>query len=366
MNFINILKYKIKKNKSQYIKIFAKVLNTGIFINGNFTKKLEKNIQKFLSIKYCITCANGTDALEIAFKSLNLKSSDKVYIAANAGMYSATSLNNLNITPRYFDICLNNYGPTIDIIKKLKSKPKAIVITHMYGKINKDIVKISKYCKKNNILLIEDCAQAIGASLGKRRAGTFGDAATFSFFPTKNLFGFGDGGAVVFKSKKFFTIAKMIKQYGWKKKYDVSINRGQNSRMDEVNAAIINFNLLSLESDNLKRLKIALMYSATINHSQITVPTVFFNKLCNYHLFIIYVKKNREKLIKYLIKNKIFSQIHYPIPDHKQKINLKKYKNLTLPNTEKLSRQVLSLPCYPDLKKKEVIKISQILNSWKS
>jgi dTDP-4-amino-4,6-dideoxygalactose transaminase len=364
MNFINTLKYKIKKNKSKYIYIFTKVLNTGIFINGNFTKKLEKNLQNYLNTKYCITCANGTDALEIAFKSLSLKSGDKVFIAANAGMYSATSLNNLNITPQYFDICMDNYEPTIDIIKSIKSKPKAIVITHLYGRINKDIIKISNYCRKNAILLIEDCAQAIGTSLEKKKAGTFGDAATFSFYPTKNLFGLGDGGAVTFKLKKNFIFAKMLKQYGWKKKYDVCVIRGQNSRIDEINAEIINFNLLSLDSDNKKRIDIALTYASCINHKYIYVPKILTNNECNYHLFIILVKRNRNKLINYLRQNKIFPEVHYPIPDHKQRINMKKYKNLKLPNTELLSHQVLSLPCHPNLAKKQVKKISMIINKW--
>lgn len=364
MIFVNDLKYKIKKNKSEYVNIFTKVLNTGIFINGNFTKKLEKNIQNYLKAKYCVSCANGTDALEIAFKSLDLKSGDKIFISANAGMYSATSLNNLNIKPQYFDISMDNYGPTIDIIKNIKSKPKAIVVTHLYGRINKDIIKISKYCKKNGILLIEDCAQAIGTSIGKKKAGTFGDAATFSFYPTKNLFGFGDGGAVVFKSKKNFIIAKMIKQYGWKKKYDVVINQGKNSRIDEINAEIINYNLLSLDSDNKKRHDIASIYALYLNHKYISVPKILTIKECNYHLFVILVRRNRSKLISYLKKKNIFSEVHYPIPDHKQKINIKKYENLKLPKTELFSKQVLSLPCHPNLSKRQVIKISKIINDW--
>jgi len=238
------------------------------------------------------------------------------------------------------------------------------VITHLYGRINKDIDKISEYCKKNKILLIEDCAQAIGTSLNEKKAGTFGDAATFSFYPTKNLFGFGDGGLVVFKSKKNLTIAKMIKQYGWKKKYDVVVNGGQNSRIDEINAEIINFNLLSLDSDNKKRNDIALTYSSHISHKYIDVPKLLTNNECNYHLFIILVKRNRKKLINYLKQNKIFSEVHYPIPDHKQRINIKKYKNLKLPKSELLANQVLSLPCHPNLEKKQVKKISKIINKW--
>lgn len=150
MIFTNNLIPQIKKNKLKYIKLFDKVISSGILLNGKSTLNLEKNLNKYLKTKYCLTCANGTDALEIAFKSLDLQSNDKVFIAANAGMYSATSLNQIKIKAKYYDINKEIYGPSFEIIKNLKIIPKALVVTHLYGKINPDINKISLYCKKKN------------------------------------------------------------------------------------------------------------------------------------------------------------------------------------------------------------------------
>jgi dTDP-3-amino-2,3,6-trideoxy-4-keto-D-glucose/dTDP-3-amino-3,4,6-trideoxy-alpha-D-glucose/dTDP-2,6-dideoxy-D-kanosamine transaminase len=365
MILTNNLNFKIQKRKKKYVDFFKQVLNSGILINGKFTKKFENNFKNYLKAKYCIACGNGTDALEIAFKSLRLSKTDTVYIAANSGMYSAISLRQLGINPHYYDLSDETYSPTIQIIKSLTKKPKAIVITHLYGKINLDIIKISQYCKKNKIFLIEDCAQAVGTSIKNQKVGTFGDVATFSFFPTKNLSGIGDGGAVVFKSKKNYELAKKLREYGWGRKYEVTVNNGQNSRIDEVNSAIINFNLHFLKKDNLSRYQIAKTYTSLIKNEKIYAPKILPLNFCNYHLFVIFVRKKRNKLIKFLKKNKIFTQIHYPIPDHKQKINLLKYKNLKLPITEKLSKQILTLPCYPELSISEVIRISKIINSWR-
>lgn len=365
MIYINNLNAKVTKNKKKYLSIINEVFNSGMFTNGKHTNQFETNLKNYLDARHCLSCANGTDALEITFKALGLKRGDHVFIAANSGMYSSVSLMQIGITPSFFDIDKYNYGPSIKEIRKLPKKTKAIVITHLYGKCNEDIFKIKKFCEERKIILIEDCAQAIGAKLNNKFAGTFGKASTFSFFPTKNLGAFGDAGAIIFKNKKTYEKAKMIKQYGWKQKYEVALPRGQNSRMDEIQAALLNYELKNLDHYNNIRLKIAKIYKKNINNKKIFVPKIHNNSLCNYHLFVIFVK-NRNSLIKFLKKNEIIAQVHYPIPDFKQKIFSKKIQNLNLKNSIETSKEVLSLPCYPELKFKDVIKITKIINSWKA
>lgn len=365
MFYTNNLSPKVIKNEKKYLSIIKKILKKSIFINGNETYTFENNLKKYLKINYCLSCANGTDALEIAFKALGLKKGDKVFIAGNAGMYSAISLMQIGIAPNFFEIDKHNYGPLIQNINNLPKKTKAIVITHLYGKINKDIIKIKNFCLKNNILLIEDCAQAIGTKINDKKAGTFGDVATFSFFPTKNLGALGDGGAIIFKNKKIYQKAKMIKQYGWKKKYFVKISQGQNSRLDEMQAAILSFELQNLEKNNKKRIAIAQTYKGNIKNKNVFVPEIKKDFSNNYHLFVVFVK-NRKSLIDYLRKKKIYTQIHYPIPDFQQTIFPRKIRSLKLNTTIEISKEILSLPCYPELKKKDVIYISKIINSWKN
>ena len=261
------------------------------------------------------------------------------------------------------DIDSNYHETSLENIKDFYDKNvSVIIITHLYGYANRDILKIKKFCKKKNVFLIEDCAQAVGVRVNGRHVGSYGDIATYSFYPTKNLGALGDGGAITCQSKKYFKKLMSLRQLGWKKKYFVDCKGGINSRLDEIQAAILNKKLQSIDKINSEKIKIARFYIENIKNKKI-----FINKRLDHyngHLFVIQTN-SRNKLINYLKKNKIFSEVHYPILDYKQKIISKKFKHLSLKNTENLSTKILSLPIYYGMTKKDLISITRILNLWK-
>lgn len=360
----NNFHYFIKLNKKNLIKSFSKVLQSGNYIMSKEVIKFEKKFSNYLNVNYCVSLANGTDSLEIALRSCGIKKNYLVATAANAGMYTTTALLSIGAKPFFIDVDLNthsiNYKEACIAISK---KVKAIVVTHLYGLANPDIKKIAQVCKKNKIFLIEDCAQAHGAKIGKDFVGSFGDVATFSFYPTKNLGTLGDGGAIVTNTNRIAKTALKLRQYGWSEKYKVSIDGGRNSRLDEIQASFLSNLLLNLDSLNEKRREIANFYSKMIKNKNIITPNQQGDNHVG-HLFVIRTKK-RNSLIKWLYNFGIDSAIHYPIPDYKQPILKKKYSKINLVNTANLSKEVLSIPCNPYLKDKEINKIVKVLNTWK-
>ena len=361
---INDFKIFLKLNKRSFVKSFSKVLQSGNYILSKEVKKFEIKFSNYLKVNYCVSLANGKDALEIALRSCGIKKNHLVITAANAGMYTTTALLSIGAKPFFVDVDLNTNSITYkEVCNAISKGAKAIVVTHLYGLANPDIEKIAQVCKKNKIFLIEDCAQAHGAKIEKNFVGSFGDVATFSFYPTKNLGALGDGGAIVTNKNSIAKTAFKLRQYGWSEKYKVSIHGGRNSRLDEIQASFLCNLLLNLDKLNEKRRKIANLYSRMIKNKNIITPNQQGN---NYvaHLYAIRTKK-RNSLIKWLCKSGIESAIHYPIPDHKQPILKKKYSKINLVNTTNLSREVLSIPCNPYLKDKEINKIVKALNTWK-
>lgn len=360
---LNDLSFLSKKYQKIYINSFKKVLKVGSFVLGNEVRSFEKNFSTFTNSKYCVTCANGTDALYLSLKSLNIKKNQKILLSANAGFYATSQLLNLGLDFDFVDIVDDYYGPSLEkIIDAYDESVAAIIVTHLYGYANEDILEIKKFCNKKNIFLIEDCAQAVGVKINGKHVGSYGDIATYSFYPTKNLGALGDAGAITCQSKKIYQNLISLRQYGWKKKYFVNFNNGINSRMDEIQASILNKKLKSIYRINYEKIKIVKFYIKNIKNKKI-----FVNKRVNNyngHLFVIQTNE-RNKLINYLKKNKIFAQIHYPILDYKQKIISKKFKHLSLKNTEHLSTRILSLPIYYGMTQKELILITRILNLWK-
>lgn len=355
----------LKINKKILISCFSRVLKSEKFILSSEVKKFEKNFSFFLKMKYCATLANGTDALEIALKACGIKRNQLVATTANSGMYATNAMLSIGAIPFFMDVSIDTHHVTLkEVIKAISSGVKAIVVTHLYGLAIKDIKKISKLCKKNKIALIEDCAQAHGAMISKKFVGSFGDVATFSFYPTKNLGCLGDGGAAVTNNKKIFKKIIKLRQYGWNKKYEVSLDGGRNSRLDEIQASILSNLLLSLNSLNIKRRKIANFYSKMIRNRNIIHPEIEGKNFVA-HQYVLRTNK-RNSLIKFLSRSGIAAEIHYPIPDHKQIIFKKRNIKTKLTNTEKLSKEVVSVPCNPYLKINEIKKIVNVLNSWRA
>ena len=340
-----------------------RVLDRGFFINGPEVKKLELEFSNYINVPFCITVANGTDALELALRTCGIKKGDKVATVSNAGFYTSTALLALKAVPFYLDVDIETQLVAFPEIKRaLQSNIKAIVVTHLYGKVVPEIEQIVTLCLKAGITLIEDCAQAHGAILNGKKAGSFGDIGCFSFYPTKNLGAFGDGGAVVCKNHAIAQKLEKLRQYGWGVKYKVEISGGRNSRLDELQAAILNTFLPYLDAWNTRRREIATFYSTSIKHPKVQVPPVF-GKENVAHLYVIQ-SDERDDLRQYLKKQGIATDIHYPIPDYQQSIFKNKFFGFQLPNTEFLAKKILTLPCYPEMNLEDMALIIKAINNW--
>ena len=352
-----------KSYKKKIEKSISRVLNSKKYILGNEVKNLEKEFSQYIGTKFAIGVANGTDALELALKALNIGIGDEVITVAHTAVATVSAIKSVGADPVIVDINPETYTIDCNQIKKnITKKTKAIIPVHIYGQ-SVEIDRIQKICKQNNIFLIEDVSQAHGAKFKKKKLGSFGDIACFSCYPTKNLGAIGDAGLITTNSYKYYSKIKMLREYGWTDRYISSIN-GRNSRLDEIQASILRIKLKNLDKDNLRRIKIAKFYNKNLDENKYSLP--FVNKN-NYHVFHLYVIKinNRNKLLKYLQSKGVFAGIHYPKPIHLQKAYYKKIKTSSnLKNTEFVCKKILSLPIYPELTMLDQKKIVTLLNEF--
>ena len=316
-----ILVNDVGKHKDRYKQVIDsalnRVLNSGFFVQSAEVQNFEFRFSKFLKIQHCISVGNGTDALELALRASGVGTGDRVATTANAGFYSSSAINTIGALPVFMDVDYNSFSASLHEIKKaIDTGIKALIITHLFGQIHRKIKEIAAFCKTNGVILIEDCAQAHGAKIDGVYAGCFGNAGCFSFYPTKNLGGIGDGGAVVTNSDETAGLVRELSQYGWSDKYKVKILFGRNSRLDEIQAAVLVNFLPYLNDWNSQRLSIAKHYSSKIRSPYITLPEIDA-QLDVVHLYVIR-SKWRDQLQKFLIKKEISTDIHYPIPDHLQ------------------------------------------------
>ena len=352
-----------KKLKKIILKKIDKSINKGNIFFGEELGKFEKNFIKKYKAKYGIAVGSGTDALLISLKTLNLKSGDEVITAANTAIPTISAIVNAGGTPRLVDIG-DDYLIDVKKIKKVINKrTKAIVPVHLYGQMcNMD--KIQSIAKKNKITIIEDCAQSQGAKYKNKYSGTIGKFGCFSFYPTKILGAYGDGGFILTNDFNAYKKIKRIRFYGietvqktkFKDKYYANEN-GLNSRLDEIQAAILNLKLNKVENFIYKRRKIANIYLKKLPFIKTILPTENSNCKHVYHLFTVYHPK-ASIIKKKLLKLKIQTRSIYPYPIHKMKAYSKIIKNKKdLKNSEKKSKGVFCLPLYPELKLNEINKI---------
>lgn len=336
-----------------------RVLNSGVYILGSEVENFENRLAGYIGTKFAVGLASGTDALTLAVKSLGLKKNDSILMPANVyPTVFGVALSGVKI--KLADVNAESLNIDIENVKKYYSKDvKAILVVHLYGNpVNLD--PIIKFCKEKKIYLIEDCAQAAGSEYKGRKTGSFGDISCFSFYPTKNLGTYGDGGAVLTNNKKFYKRVKSLRMYGEQGRYN-SVEVGHNSRLDEIHAAILSVKLKHLDKGNLKRHKIARVYDSLLAKKNIEIVKENNQGKSNYHLYVIKVNK-REKLIELLKSKDIPSVIHYPLPIHLVKsFSHLGYKKGDFPITEDSSEKVLSLPMYPEIKKEDVVKISNLI-----
>jgi len=346
--------------KKQYLNIkeeidnsIQEVLISTEFVNGSFVKNFEKNFSEYNNSKYSISCNSGTDAIYIALRSLGIKENDEVITTSLTFIATAEAISLCGAKPVFCDIDLNTYNIDFNKIEeKITSKTKAIITVHLYGQMC-NISEIIKIAKNYNINLIEDCAQSIGAKYQNTKCGNFGIVGCFSFYPSKNLGAYGDAGIIVTNNKEIFTKSNIIKEHGSISKYEHNF-LGINSRMDSIQASILNVKLKYIDEWNKKRREIANFYNQNLKDiNDIILPCNIEEYYSVYHQYTIRTEK-RNELKNYLYEKGINTMIYYPIPLHLQKVysNLN-YKKGNFPNTEKACDTILSLPIYPELEEEK-------------
>ena len=342
----------------------SKVLASGWFVLGPHVRDFEQAFARYCGVSECVGVANGTDAIELALRGLGLAPGDKVVVAANAGMYATVAMMTLGCRPVFVDVHAGSMLMDATALRAVDDPGvRAVIVTHLYGRLA-DMEEITTICAQRGWPLIEDCAQAHGASRDGRRAGSFGHAATFSFYPTKNLGALGDGGAITTQSTEFAQKLRQLSQYGWGRKYEVAQSGGRNSRLDEIQAAILLAKLPRLDGWNTRRREIAAQYTRGISHADVRLPA-YTDESWVAHLYVIECT-DRDHLRKHLAANQVASDIHYPIPDHRQAALAEDFHGLSLPVTEQLATRILSLPCFPEMTDAEVEHVIQAVNQWQS
>jgi len=354
-----------EQHASELKKVAAEVIDSGWFLLGQKLKTFEQKLASYTKVENAIGVANGLDALRLILKGyieLGIMSEgDEVIVPANTYIASLLAITDNGLKPILIEPNLETFNLDISKLEsKLTSKTKAIMVVHLYGRVCWS-TELEEFAKKHNLKIIEDNAQAIGATWNGIKTGNLGDAAGFSFYPGKNLGALGDSGAVTTKDFDLAKVVRAIANYGSLEKY-VNDYQGLNSRMDEIQAAFLSVKLDFIDKENNRRREIAEYYISNINNPKVTLPTIDNANEHVWHLFVIRLDK-RDDLKKYLEKNKIQTLIHYPIPPHKQKC-YPYLNNLSLPITEKIHEEVLSLPISPVMTNEEIKSVVDVVNSF--
>jgi dTDP-4-amino-4,6-dideoxygalactose transaminase len=340
-----------------------RVLESGWYVLGRENEAFEEEFAQFCGVAHSIGLANGTDAIELGLRALSVGEGSHVVTVANAGYYTATALGSIGAIPVYADIDGQTRLMDLNHLADLVTAGgiDAVVITHLFGLLH-DMEAVLRITDPAGIPVLEDCAQAHGARRGGRRAGSFGAAASFSFYPTKNLGALGDGGAVVTQDADVAQSIRRLRQYGWEAKYKVSTSGARNSRLDEMQAAILRAKLPFVESWNSRRREIATRYSTEIKSPRVNCPHIFGEEYVG-HLYVV-TCDDRQSLSQHLSTAGIATDVHYPVPDHRQAAVSHAFSSVHLPITEELAGKILTLPCYPELLDHEVTRVIAAINEW--
>jgi len=337
------------------------ILKNGFFILGEEVRKFEEEFSNYLGTKYGVSVNSGSDALFLAIRSLGIGIGDEVITVSHTFISSVDAIVRNGAKPVFVDIQYDTYCMDVsEIEKKVTKKTKAILVVHLYGN-PADMDPIYKLAEKLDIFLIEDACQAHGAEYKGIKVGGIGDIGCFSFYPTKNLGAYGDGGMIVTDDSELAERLKQLRNYGQPKKYYHNFI-GFNSRLDELQASILRVKLRYLDDWNERRKKIAEIYNKHLQNSNLILPVEKKYSKYVYHLYVIR-SRNRDFLKNELFKRGIQTQINYPIPVHKQKAYLNSFRKVKLPVTEEICSEILSLPLHPFLKDHEVIYIAEMIEN---
>jgi dTDP-4-amino-4,6-dideoxygalactose transaminase len=344
-----------------------RVVHSGWYLQGSEVAEFEKEFANFCGVRNCIGVANGLDALILimrAYKEMGrMKDGDEVIVPANTYIATILAISANSLVPVLVEPDIRTFTiDPLDIVKKISLKTKAILPVHLYGRVA-EMDKLHEIAAQYNLLIIEDSAQAHGALYGGQRTGSLGNASGFSFYPGKNIGALGDAGAVTTNDDELAAAVRAIANYGSIKKY-VDKYKGINSRLDEIQAAVLRVKLPKLDQNNEARRSVAMRYCEGIHNSAIQLPQMPVERDSHvWHIFAVRTKK-RDEFQEYLKNNGIQTIIHYPIPPHKQ-VSYKEWNTLSFPITESIHREELSLPIGPTLGNTEVEEVVSVINRYK-
>ena len=356
--------HKIKDLHNEKLRAAVnRVLDSGWYLNADATRQFETHYAEYIGTRHCVGCGNGLDALKLillAYMEMGvMQEGDEVIVPANTYIASILAITACGLTPVLVEPDINTLQ--IDdarIERAITSRTKAVMIVHLYGRCAYT-QKIADICKKFNLKLIEDNAQAHGCTFEGQKTGSLGDAAAHSFYPGKNLGALGDAGAITTNDEELASLARALGNYGSSKKY-VHDYKGCNSRIDEIQAAVLDVKLLYLDDENNRRKEIASLYINKVQNPLIHLPLSERDSV--WHIFPVFCER-RDELQQYLRENGVETQIHYPIPPHKQQC-FKEWNQQSFPITEQIHSQELSIPCHQAMTKEEVDMIIDLLNSF--
>jgi len=360
---INALGRHIAPLQDELARIAAGVIASGHYVLGPGVRAFEQAFAEWCGVAEAVGVANGTDALELALKAVGVGPGERVAVAPNAAMYGTSAVLACGAEPLFVDVDEEGLM-SLDALSAAAARgglPKAVIVTHLYGRLAA-IEAIVDWAATQGVAVVEDCAQAHGAARGGRRAGAFGDIAAFSFYPTKNLGALGDGGAVLSKRPELAERVRQLRQYGWAAKYRNALAGGRNSRLDELQARFLLAMLPHLDGWNARRRAIARRYAGGIRHPQLRLPANI-GEDCVAHLYLVRCVR-RDALAAHLQSAGVQTDIHYPLPDHRQACFAGRFEALHLPGAEREAREVLTLPCFPELTDAEVDAVIGACNAF--
>lgn len=355
--------------KDSYLEISEEIdqaisrsLNSGWYIGGDEVQNFESSFANYIGSQCCVGLGNGLEAIHLSLKALGVGSGDEVIVPSHTFIATWLAVSNCGAKPIPVEVCKDTYSISLNEIEKvITEKTKAIIPVHLYGQ-PVDLEPIIQLANQKNLFVIEDAAQAHGAIYNSKRVGSHGHVVAWSFYPGKNLGAFGDAGAITTNDSNLALKIKMLSNYGSKEKY-VNTLQGFNSRLDPIQASVLNIKLNYLDEWNQARKRIASKYLENINHESVLIPHKFDQDNCVWHLFPIRSKR-RDELKEYLLKNGIETLIHYPIPPHKQLAYEEEYGHIKLKFTETIADELLSLPIGPQLDPEKVEYVIDKINSF--
>ncbi|MDD2501773.1 MAG: DegT/DnrJ/EryC1/StrS family aminotransferase [Geobacter sp.] len=349
--------------ETEIMSAIGRVLKSGWYILGREVTAFEEEFAAYCGVEHCIGVASGTDAVALALKSCGVKAGHEVITVSHTAVATVAAIEQIGAVPVFTDIAPATRCMNPECVSALVSeKTKAVVPVHIYGQ-PAPMDELVELAERHDLVVIEDCAQAHGAEIDGRKVGSFGNAAAFSFYPTKNLGALGDGGAVVCNSNQIADQCRWLRQYGWKERY-ISEFPGLNSRLDELQAAVLRVRLANLDAGNARRREIARRYDQALVHSEIVTPAYVSGTLHAMHLYVVETDE-RDELAQFLASYGISTGRHYPLPVHLQPAYRGRIRGGDhLPITEKLYDCMLTLPMYPELEDVQVEQVCYALEMF--